>query len=162
MLKLIEEQSVIVGLCMKIENSAGVVVFIEKLVAGEMKRLYLILHYRKGHWDLPKGKLEDKETKLEAAVRELKEETGLEAYVYPDFEHSLSYFFKDNNGELIHKTVTFFVGKAHSENVILSPEHLFYKWVLLRDALKEVTYLNARQILSMADQYVSSLEQPRN
>jgi bis(5'-nucleosidyl)-tetraphosphatase len=142
---------------MKEEHSAGVVLFIEKPVNEELKRFYLILNYRKGHWDLPKGKLEPGETNIQAAERELKEETGLTADIYPDFEHSLSYFFKDK-GELIHKTVTFFVGKAHSEDVTLSPEHLYYKWLLLKDALREVTYINARQMLSMADQYISALE----
>ncbi len=37
----------------------------------------ILLIYRKKHWDLPKGKLDDNETLEECAVREVKEETGL-------------------------------------------------------------------------------------
>ena len=37
----------------------------------------------RGYWDLAKGKLEKGETNLQAAVRELKEETGLKADIYP-------------------------------------------------------------------------------
>ena len=37
----------------------------------------VLLIHRRGFWDLPKGKLEKKETREKAAVREVKEETGL-------------------------------------------------------------------------------------
>ncbi len=37
----------------------------------------ILLIFRRGKWDLPKGKLDDGETLLECAVREVREETGL-------------------------------------------------------------------------------------
>ena len=37
----------------------------------------VLMIYRRGHWDLPKGKIEEFEKKREAAVREVIEETGL-------------------------------------------------------------------------------------
>ncbi len=37
-----------------------------------------LLIYRRGHWDLPKGKIEKGERKRVAAVREVMEETGIE------------------------------------------------------------------------------------
>ncbi len=37
----------------------------------------VLMIYRRGCWDLPKGKMEAKETKKQSAVREVKEETGL-------------------------------------------------------------------------------------
>ena len=37
----------------------------------------ILMIFRRGHWDLPKGKIEAGETKKEAAVREVQEETGL-------------------------------------------------------------------------------------
>jgi bis(5'-nucleosidyl)-tetraphosphatase len=141
---------------MKKEYSAGVIVFYETQVDAAVERKYLILHYRKGHWDLPKGKLEDNETNLEAAVRELEEETGLTATLLPDFEQSLSYLFKDATGTLITKEVTFFIGKASTQEVTLSPEHTAYQWLSLKDALKQVTYSNAQQMLRMADQFIEA------
>ncbi|MFT4565376.1 MAG: 8-oxo-dGTP pyrophosphatase MutT (NUDIX family) [Saprospiraceae bacterium] len=37
----------------------------------------MLMIFRRGHWDLPKGKMEEGETKKETAIREVQEETGL-------------------------------------------------------------------------------------
>jgi ADP-ribose pyrophosphatase YjhB (NUDIX family) len=37
----------------------------------------VLLIFRRGHWDLPKGKIEEDETIEQAAVREVEEETGI-------------------------------------------------------------------------------------
>lgn len=140
---------------MKIEISAGIVTYLEKVNQDKLERLYLILHYTEGHWDLPKGKLEPGETNLEAAIRELKEETGLTATIIPGYEQSINYMFKNPKNELVEKKVTFFLGKADSEKVTLSHEHLYYKWLPIGDALKQITFGNAKQVLKMADQYLA-------
>ena len=54
----------------KIIEAAGGVVFQESTNA-------LLMMYRRGSWDLPKGKIDEGETKEIAAVREVIEETGL-------------------------------------------------------------------------------------
>lgn len=46
------------------------------LVINQKKELLLI--YRKGRWDFPKGKVEKNEKKKTGALRETSEETGLE------------------------------------------------------------------------------------
>jgi len=137
------------------EYSAGVVTFREEKSAGS-KRMYLILHYKRGHWDFPKGRIEEGETKKQAAIRELHEETGLTANIYPDFEQSLSYLFRNPTGELTSKEVTYFVGAVNSSEVILSDEHIYFRWVSLKDAIKELTYTNARQLLGMVDHYLDA------
>ena len=45
------------------------------LVMNEKEEILFI--FRRGYWDLPKGKIDEGETKKEAALREVKEETGV-------------------------------------------------------------------------------------
>lgn len=46
------------------------------LVKNDRNELLII--YRRGHWDLAKGKIDKNESKESAAIREVKEETGVE------------------------------------------------------------------------------------
>lgn len=134
------------------ERSAGVIAYHYDIERG--RRLYLMLRYPSGYWDFPKGRLESEETVLSAALREFEEETGLTVALEPKFEYSVSYDFRDRDGVAVHKQVTFFTGKALSNNVVLSHEHEEHAWLSLGDALKLLTYHNARQVLQLADQFL--------
>jgi len=59
-----------------IKNSLRVIEAAGGLVKNEDKKFLFIK--RNGKWDLPKGKLEPKETKRNAAVREVEEECGIQ------------------------------------------------------------------------------------
>jgi 8-oxo-dGTP pyrophosphatase MutT (NUDIX family) len=137
---------------MKNIYSAGVITYIKEGNTIE----YLLLNYLGGHWDFPKGKLEAGENKLQAAIRELSEETGLIADIYPDFEASYSYSFRDKMRQPISKTVYFFVGKANQRAVKLSEEHQHYKWLDYEQALYTLSYENARGVLAKADMYLQA------
>ena len=65
------------------------------IVENEDKKILLI--FRRGKWDLPKGKLDEGETIEECAVREVEEETGL---------HSIQ------QGELIEVTLHNYIEKG--------------------------------------------------
>ena len=133
------------------QQSAGIVVYCIK----DYEINYLVLHYISGHWDLAKGKLEPGETKLQAAHRELQEETGLTADVIPGFEESLSYIFKER-GKMIKKTVTFFVGKTNQQSVRLSREHQGYLWLAYEKSYEKLTYQNAKDLLKNADEFLKA------
>lgn len=57
----------------------------------------VLLMYRRGAWDLPKGKVDDGETLEQAAVREVQEETGLmeielgQEVFFPEFLNKATY-----------------------------------------------------------------------
>jgi 8-oxo-dGTP pyrophosphatase MutT (NUDIX family) len=59
-----------VGLFKVVEAGGGVVV---------NERNQILMIHRRGHWDLPKGKLESGEKLKEAAIREVIEETGIDS-----------------------------------------------------------------------------------
>lgn len=131
------------------QESAGIITFIKE----DHEVLYLVLHYLSGHWDFAKGKLEAGETKIDAASRELQEETGLTAQIIPGFQESLKYVFKER-GKLIEKTVTFFVGQTDAQTVKLSREHVGYLWLPYEQAHAKLTYKNAQEILKNADLFL--------
>ncbi len=147
----------------KKEISAGVIVYIEDKATQE--RLYLLLHYAGGHWDLPKGKLEKGESFKQAALRELKEETGLSADLKDNFQESLEYMFsKSERGQKIKidKKVIFFVGQASGADVIISHEHIGFIWLPYKDAFNRLTYQNAQHILHIAHEFLEEEERFSN
>ena len=135
---------------MQRQFSAGLVLF--RVDEKVHQREYLLLHYVSGHWDFPKGKIEPGETKHQAALRELKEETGLTAEILPDFEEQFTYWFRAyENGMLTQKTVYFFIGRTEQKDVVLSHEHIGSIWLPYEDALAKLTYENARDMLKKVE-----------
>ena len=135
------------------ERSAGVVLF-----QNTRPRKYLLLDYGR-HWDYPKGHLKKGETDLEAAERELHEETGLEATrILPDFGQTMRYFFR-NGKKLVDKTVIFFLAESAGEKKVrLSDEHVGFAWLDYETALERLTYPNAKEILRLAEAHLIRLE----
>lgn len=126
---------------MPAEHSAGVV-----LVHGDQ---YLLLQYPEGHWDFPKGKVEPGETPEHAALRETKEETGIDATLVPGFTHTITYYFQ-RGVQTVHKDVIFFLAESSTREVTLSHEHHGWVWLTYEDALRKITYQNARDVLERA------------
>jgi len=109
---------------------------------------FLLLRYSQGHWDFPKGNKEKGETNLETTRREIKEETGISDIVFRDrFEKEITYNYSRQN-EKISKKVIYFLAKTKATNVVLSSEHTDFVWELYENALKRLTYKNAKEILT--------------
>ena len=134
------------------EKSAGIVLFRNNSGKNE----FLLLNYPQGHWDFVKGKIEQNETSHEAAIRETREETGITNIEFIDgFEESVEYDFRFKK-ENIHKKVIFFLAKTDEKNIKLSHEHNDYLWLEYSNALKKTTFENAKNVLSKANQFLSS------
>jgi 8-oxo-dGTP pyrophosphatase MutT (NUDIX family) len=133
------------------EKSCGVVLF-----RTEPGRMYLLLHYEEGHWDFPKGHVEEGEGEHEAAARETAEETGIGDmdFVF-GFRERIEYFYK-RGGRLMNKEVFFFLARTETSNVTLSKEHIGFEWLTYLEALARLTYPNAKEILSKAEKYLEA------
>lgn len=132
---------------LKKERSAGIVLYLEKPEGN----LFLLLNYPTGHWDFVKGKIEQGEDEHQTAIRETKEETGISDIEFIDgFRENINYNFQFE-GELIYKEVVFFLGKTKTQTVTVSHEHLDYIWLDYENAMKKITYQNAKNILSKAN-----------
>mgnify|MGYP001365456606 CR=1 FL=1 len=78
------------------------------------------------YWGFPGGKREDGETSVEAAVREVREETSLT--VYPK---ELAYVFTMKRGE--HKDIVFYITKKWSGTPSIDWESDEFRWVDPKD-----------------------------
>lgn len=131
------------------EISAGVLVY-----RGDDPKKYLLLHYPSGHWDFPKGHIEEGENARDTALRELREETGIkedEVEFHEDFREEIEYFYKKRN-ELSHKKVIYFLGRSEKKDVIISEEHQGFIWLPFEEAKEKVTFRNARNLLEKGDE----------
>lgn len=132
-------------------TAAGFVIFY-----GRENPEFLLLHsYRWNYWGFPKGWVED-ENLLEAAFREVFEETGLKPKVIPGFHEVITYSYNDN--EQINKSVHYFLGESVSKKVVLSEEHDDYCWAVYDDALSLLTYETDRYILKKANDFLSKVQ----
>ena len=136
---------------MKNEKSAGAIVFIK-----EKEPIYLLLQYEAKHWDFPKGNIEKGETDQETVKREIEEETGIkDVDIIPNFKEKIQYYFKFK-GELINKTVIFYLAKTKTNEVKISFEHIGSIWLTYKEAMEKLTFKNAKEILKKADDFLET------
>ncbi len=130
------------------EKSAGFILISDKFLNSRYS--ILMLHYRSGHWDFPKGNIEINETEMQAAARELGEETGITKFrLIPNFRYTLSYKYT-RKSVLISKQVILFLASTEVNKVIISDEHIGFKWLNIHASANQLTYSNAKNALQNA------------
>lgn len=132
------------------EHSAGFVVF--RKYAG--KRSYLLLLHRDGRWDFPKGNIERGETSSAAAIRELKEETGIKwPRIVRGFEKSVEYYYR-KEGSTVRKDVVFYLAEAPDEKIVISDENNGSGWFGYEESMAKLRFENARNVLEKAEKFL--------
>jgi dATP pyrophosphohydrolase len=127
------------------------------------KPKYLLLHRAKdekihpGIWQLVTGTVEKNEKAVEAALRELKEETGL------NFTHFWVVSYVNSFYDPEHDEVNFLpVFAAQVEDGIeprLSAEHSEHRWFSYEEALKKLVWPGQRAGLKVVHDYIVSGEE---
>jgi 8-oxo-dGTP pyrophosphatase MutT (NUDIX family) len=116
---------------------------------------YLLMHYRAGHWDFPKGHVEEGEEERQTARRELKEETGIEDIeVLDGFKYEYDYEFGGRDGRKKSKKVTFMLARTDRSATKISHEHIGARWVPYDRALEMLTFENAKKMLKAAETHL--------
>ena len=98
-------------------------------------------------WTFPKGHIEKGEKAPEAALREVKEETGYECKIEKPFERVQYYFRRDD--QLTKKTVTWFLMTPVKKTGTHDPEEIMEtEWVTMEEALKRAKYKSDKKLLA--------------
>lgn len=135
-----------VALHIKKEKSCGAVV-IRRVKGG---CLTLLIQHRGGHWGFPKGHVEARETEAETAIREIREETGLDVELDTGFRQSVVY----SPREFIEKEVIYFTAITDRRETVPQPEEIRRAdWFTFDEASAQLTHDNDIQILRNAQKY---------
>lgn len=142
-----EKNGVIAIEILKKEKSCGVITY--KKIDNKIYIL-LVLH-NKGHWGMPKGHVEDNETEIETAIREVKEETNIDVKIVGDFRQVITYSPRYNTI----KDVVYFVEEALTDNIIYQKEELQTAYFIeIDEAIKLVSHEEERDVLKRALEYI--------
>jgi bis(5'-nucleosidyl)-tetraphosphatase len=121
------------------ERSCGAIVFEEMEGALHV----LMIQHRAGHWSFPKGHMEKGESEHETAIREVREETGVEIEIASNFRGESTY--SPRNG--VSKTVAFFIGNRFGGTVRPQEgEVCAVHWMRAVDAVRLLTFDKDRAI----------------
>jgi 8-oxo-dGTP pyrophosphatase MutT (NUDIX family) len=140
------------------EISAGLVIY----NASRDGAKFLLLYHWNGYWNFPKGKLEEGERSFRAALREVKEETGInqkDLRFREYFKVSDTYVFM-SEGRRVHKRVDFYLAEAQTTRVRISDEHDGYGWFLYKDAVPLLKHKNLRETLKKAYDTITQHRRP--
>ena len=130
--------------CMLHEKSCGAIVY--RKFHGNTEIL-LIKHINSGHWSFPKGHVENGETEVETAKREIKEETSIDVIIDPTFRETVTYSPKKDTV----KVVVYFLAKAKNVDFVPQEDEIAeIRWVDISYAANILSYENDRTIVTRA------------
>ena len=130
------------------ERSCGAVVFHE---IGEVTRFLLIKNKRSAHWSFPKGHVEEGESDEQAAIREVKEETGIDIQILEGFKAKSEYSIQHK----IEKLVYIFAATCESTKTTIQEEEIDdYLWLDYSKAMKHLKFENDKNILRRVNEYL--------
>ena len=102
-------------------------------------------------WIFPKGHAEAGETPVEAALRELAEETGVtDVTIYDEVPIVILYTFV-HEGVRIEKTVQYFIGVCAEKETHISQPHEIKetRWCSFEEAMSLLTHQNSKDVLEL-------------
>ncbi|HHX64253.1 MAG TPA: NUDIX hydrolase [Chloroflexi bacterium] len=113
-------------------------------------KVALIATHGGRRWGLPKGGIAVGESLEEAALREVREETGLVAEIIEPLEPIEYWFWWGEAGRKVrhHKRVHFFLMKALGGNIADHDHEVDeVRWFTLDDAVAQASYTSERRLL---------------
>ena len=137
--------------------SSGAVVFRKE----DEKLLFLLIYSQRNKiWGFPKGHIEIDEDEKQAALREIKEETGLSNLsIRNDFREEVVYEVTVGKSagkeQIVEKHASYFLAQTKEENIkVDNYEITDYRWLESAGALKLLSLESLKQILKRAEGFL--------
>ena len=132
------------------EKSCGAVVY--KKEKGNL--LFLLVYQSNNHYSFPKGHIENSETEVECAIREIKEETNLDVEIDTNFRYIITYFLESKN---VYKDAVYFVATPTSFDLKNQEgEIVECSWNTYEEVLKKLEYDNIKEVFESAYKYINN------
>ncbi|MBR6690074.1 MAG: NUDIX domain-containing protein [Bacilli bacterium] len=132
------------------EKSCGAIVY-----KNEKDKLeFLLVYQHNGHYSFPKGHVEENETEIETALREIKEETNLDVEIDSSFRHQITYFIESKN---VIKDAVYFVATPKTND--LKPQEGEISecgWYSYEDTLEKLEFDNIKEVFENAYNYIKN------
>jgi protein-tyrosine phosphatase len=147
-----DDRNLLDNLLGKQEKSCGAVVFHDNHI--------LVEHMTKGHYSIPKGHVEKFDKDDEAtALREIKEETNLNAKIISKETYHIEYSPKDG----VSKKVVFFIATSEETATVVQKEEVQEcYWLLPNDTVRTMTHDSDKKIVLWACDLKARLDRSGN
>jgi bis(5'-nucleosidyl)-tetraphosphatase len=136
------------------DESFGIV----PILAREKSYLFLVVQHHAGHWGFPKGHANQGELPVEAARRELEEETGIRDYRLLDDTPLVENYTFIKGEKTVEKTVTYFLAQVSDRRISCQEAEIQnYSWASFDETLQLITFEQGKKILVEAQKRLKSL-----
>lgn len=124
---------------------------------GEIIEVALIATKNHTVWTLPKGLIDPGETPEQAAVREIREETGLIGVIVMPLGQKSFWFYLKNDNVRCKKSVSYFLVKQTGGDVAqFGPEVDEARWFTIDDAIAAVMYRGDVELIEKSRELLQS------
>ena len=123
---------------LKKEKSCGCIII-------KNNQVLLVYEKNRNFWGFPKGHMEEGENEIETALREVKEEVGLDVEINSNKKYTLNYIINNE----IDKTTVLYIAKPINENIVMQESEIEnIKWCDFNEALNTLTFENWKEMFS--------------
>lgn len=132
------------------EKSCGAIIYKKE----NDKLEFLLVYQSNGHYSFPKGHVDDNETEVETALREVKEETNIDVELDTNFRDEITYLIEQKN---IMKNAVYFVGKPISFELKNQDGEIDEcSWYDYETVLEKLEYDNIIEVFENAYHYIKN------
>ena len=132
------------------EKSCGAIVFTRQ----EGQLLYVLVQEASGAYSFPKGHMECGETEMQTALREIREETGLQPVFLGGFRETEEYDLREKPG--VRKQVVYFLAEFREEPLVPRPGEITeVRLFPYEEAMKRLSGAGTRRVLAAAGRWLA-------